>query len=181
MVSVVDAASGGAVVAPKLVPAPSDAGSLSPTTVNVQFSAIPVGSVMVKAVAYPDPAAKGNPLATGSASAQVTAGTVASATLVFALTVTTLTAAPTSIHIGPAAGSTNSLPVMATVTDASNHALQLPIYWLSRDPDIAQVSFDPNAPTTATVTAVGLGSTIVTVVEPNSGLTATITVDSTNP
>jgi hypothetical protein len=180
-VTVTNTSTGAKVADPKLITAPLSRPGPIPTTVHVDFANIPVGPVTVKAVAYPDQAGRGTPLATGSTTGQITAGATTNVLVPFTLTLVMLKASPTTVPVSSFAGTpSHTAQVTASVLDGSDKPLQLPIYWLSQDPGIAQVAFDPNNPGTATITGVALGNTIVTLVEPNSGMTATVQV-ATDP
>lgn len=139
------------------------------------FSDLPVGQVFVQAQALPDREGKLPPLATAEATTQITAGTTTNITMPLALTLTTFTVSPPVVTISPVQTAQNHTAILtATVRDAMNRDLQLPVYWVSENPGVAQVAFDPNNPTTATITGVSAGTTNVTVVEPNSGMTASV-------
>lgn len=177
-VSVTDPATGAALAPAKLITAPVSANSL-PGMTTVQFTSLPVGAVLVKAIVFPDAAAKQNPIATGSATGQIVASTTTTVNVTFTLTLAHFIVSKTRVDVSPSVtDQTHSVTVDAIVQDASSRALLYPIYWLSSDPGIAQVTFDPADPTVATISGVQEGTTVVTLVEPNSGMTATVDVNS---
>ena len=182
LVQVLDPNSGAEIAPSQLVAAPLSRAGLAPTVVSVQFASVRQGPVRVKATAYPDVAGKTNPVAVGTAAGQIAAGATTNLSVKFSLTLAKLSVTPVNIAVSDiAAQQNNSATVTAVVVDSANRALQMPIYWLSRDPGIAQVSFDTSNPNVAAIIGVAFGTTVVTVVEPNSGMTATVSVDSGNP
>jgi hypothetical protein len=181
VVAVTNSTTGAALAPSQLIAAPLSGPGAIPTVVPVEFTGLPVGPVTVTATAYPDAAVQGVPIATGMASGHIVASSKTNLSVTFTLTLSKLTASPASVTVDPfTTGAIHTAQVTATVADASGRALVLPIYWLSQDPGVAQVTFDPDSPGTATITAVAEGRTVVTLVEPNSGMTAAVAVLSTS-
>ncbi|HLJ57507.1 MAG TPA: hypothetical protein VKT77_20890 [Chthonomonadaceae bacterium] len=171
-VSVTDSA--GALLAPtQLVTAPFTQQNQTPPIINVTFPNLPAGGVTVQASAFPDAAGQQPPIAAGSGSTTVPSGGTANLVVPVQLTLETLTVNPMQVGIAPGGGMAN---VTAQALDAQGRPLQYPLTWLSEDPGIASVSFNPANPTSATVNGVSEGSTNVTVIEPNSGTLASVTV-----
>lgn len=182
LVQVFDPDSGAEIAPSQLVTAPLARAGLPAIVVSVQFMSLRVGPVRVRATAFPDAAGKKTPIASGSATGQIAASTTTNLAVNFSLTLAKLAATPANVSVSDiSTQQSNIATVTATIVDSANRALQLPVFWLSRDPGIATVGFDVSNPTVATVTGIAFGATLITVVEPNSGMTATVNVDSGNP
>jgi len=177
-VAITDATTGAAVAPSQLITAPF-ANTTSPTIVTARFANVPVGSIRVQVTAFPDAAGQQTPLANGSATGQVNAGATTSLLVPLTLTLAKLSTSPDTVIVDPTVTSSNhTATITASALDGSNRTLNLPVYWLSMDPGVAQVTFDPANPTVATITGVSFGSATVVLVEPNSGMSATVDVTS---
>jgi len=177
-VTVTDTATGASLAAPQVITDPFVQQTTAPTIINVSFANLPVGSVTVQAIAFPDALGQQTAIATGTGSAQINAGATVNVIIPLQLTLAKLSVTPISVDVTP--GTTiptgSSAPVTAMALDSANKPLLYPLTWLSQNPGIADVTFDPANPTAAIVHGIVDGQTVVTVIEPNSGMTASVDV-----
>ncbi len=174
-VNIVNPVTGAALAPERIVTAPATNSGLNPF-VLIQFAALPVGPVRIDIAAFPKLDATGNALATGSVGGQIAAGQSITLAAPMTLTVTRVTVNPTQltlIVLGTPA------PIVAQALNASNQPLEFPLRYVSDDPDIADVSLSTQSPGQILVKAPKvIGQTQITVVEPNSGLSAIVQVRS---
>jgi hypothetical protein len=161
---------------PRLVAAPTTTSGTLPAQITIQYALLPPGPIRADATVFPDSTGEEHPLATGSVSGQILPQSTTRLTVNFTLTLAHFSVAPVRVILTPIPGPGHTTTLTASATDESDRLLRYPLFWLSRDPGIANVTFDPNSPETATVTGVAEGATVITVVEPNSGMTATVDV-----
>jgi hypothetical protein len=166
----------GAELAPqRIVGRPANNGSLEPL-VNIQYAALPVGPVKVDVQAYRGLAGSGSLLATGSAAGQISALQLTTLTAPMKLTITHVTVNPNHLALGTD-GDRGTFTAQAL--DANDNPIDMLIFYLSADPDIANVMISPIDPMSAIVTTgQPPGLTEIIAYEPNSGLFATVTVDT---
>ena len=164
-----------AVLASKDVNGPTSTGQL-PSLITVNFPALPVGQVKVTATAFPDAAAALQPIATGSVTATIQSLTTTNVTLNMALTLSSIKITPATVSLTDVTGPTHSATLKATVVNAANQSLVLPLYWTDGDPGIFSLTVSPTDPTQVTVTGIAGGTGTVTLYEPNSGTTTTATI-----
>ena len=171
-VTITNPSTGAALAPPRIVTAPADVNGVKPL-VTVQYAALPAGPVRVDVSAFPNDNATGNVLATGSATGQITALQTTTLSAPMALTIKSLTVSPNSIILGNDGGQAN---IVAKALDANGQPLDLPLQYISSDPDIADVQLGSD-PTQATIiSGVPTGTIQITVYEPNSELSATVSV-----
>lgn len=161
----------------RLVTSPVDSTGALPPAVTVVFNSLPAGPIHVDAVAHPDAKGSQNPIGIGSADGQIFTSGFTNLNVTFALTFKSLQVTPDILSLTPLTTAANhSGAAHANVLDTADRPINLPVYWLSTDPTIATVSFDPNNPNAATITGIAEGMTTVIGVEPNSGITGTVHV-----
>jgi hypothetical protein len=160
-------------LASRSVNAPIVNGGL-PSLVTINFAAIPAGPVTVTATAFPDLAGQLNAIATGSVSGTVQPLATTDLTVSMGLTLSSLTINPPSADlIAPPTSAQGSVVLNAVVVNAANKPLVLPIQWTTSDPGVASLTVSPSNPAQVTINSVAVGTSTITVYEPNSGLTAT--------
>ncbi len=164
----------GAVVDSKLLPVASVSGVAS--SLSAKFPALPTGTFQTTAVAFSDSAGTDNPIASGAITTQITVGKVTTLDVPLALTLSKVAVNTTVLNVSPYTNQTHTATVTATLTDSQNRSLKYPVTWNSSHPEIATVAFDPNSPYVATVTGIAEGTSTVTLVEPNSGMTSVVAV-----
>ncbi len=186
-VTLTDPTTGAQLAAPRLVNGPLTSGTL-PSMVTINFPLVPVGPVRVSAQAYPDTNAAQNPLATGQADGTVAPLTTTTINVPLTVTAATVRALPTSISLllpppsmplSDGTGGTTTPPtatITGSVLNSANQPVLFPLVYISNDPMIARVNYNPQNSGTATVTGLLPGNTTITVVEVNSGLMATVPV-----
>ena len=164
----------GAVVDSRLLPVASVGGVASSLSAN--YPALPTGTFQATAVAYSDSAGTENPIASGAITTQVTVGKVTTLDVPLALTLSKVAINLKEISVSPYTNQTHVATVTASLTDSQNRSLKYPVTWNSSHPEIATVTFDQNSPYVATITGIAEGTSTVTLVEPNSGMTSVVTV-----
>ncbi len=165
----------GAVVDSRLLPVATVGGVAS--SLSASYPALPNGTFQATAVAYSDSAGTDNPIASGAITTQVTAGKVTTLDVPLALTLSKVAVNATVLSVSPYTNQTHVATVTASLTDSQNRPLKYPVTWSSSHPEIATVTFDPNSPYVAAVTGISEGTSTVTLVEPNSGMTSVVTVN----
>ncbi|HLJ57506.1 MAG TPA: hypothetical protein VKT77_20885 [Chthonomonadaceae bacterium] len=173
-VNIVNPATGASLAPQRIVTAPVDATGVIKPLVTVEFAALPAGPIRVVVAAFPSEDATGFPLATGSVSGTVPAGQTTTLNALMILTITKLSISPVSVLLS---ANDESQQIVATAVNAAGQVLDLPLLYISSDPDIADVDENSADPRRAII-AIGNahGTTQVTVVEPNSELTAVVRV-----
>ncbi len=164
----------GAIVDSRLLPVASVGGVASSLSAN--YPALPTGTFQATAVAYSDSAGIDNPIASGAITTQITVGKVTTLDVPLALTLSKVAVTATVLNVSPYANQTHVATVTASLTDNQNRSLKYPVTWSSSHPEIATVTFDPNSPYVASVTGIAEGTSTVTLVEPNSGMTSVVAV-----
>lgn len=142
-------------------------------TSSVTFTNLPVGALTITATAYPQQAAAGTPLSTGTVPLTTLAGQQVSVTLNMASTIDHIDITSTSLTT-PTNG---TLQLTATPKDASSNAVLVAagnITWASNTPGVATVD------STGKVTGIHPGTASITATESESQKNASVTVTVTN-
>lgn len=150
-------------------------------TIVVGFPLLRVGPVKVDVLAYPDPGAASNPLATGSTITEITANATAQSSVQMVLTFSKLVVTPRSQTLrrqqqtDPPTGM-----VDAQALDAQGKPLLYPLEYVSSNPTLVQITSVSDdfmhAMLTQTQFVEGTITIQITVMEPNSGATDTVDV-----
>ncbi len=160
---------GSSVIASQLL-APASLGSVG----SITLSSVAPGSLMLSAAAMPNANGSGVALAQGASGVTVAPGETASVTVTMASTINALTIAPGKVTLGT--GQTRSL--VASATDSSKNIVPLTpgkLIWSSNN--IAAASVDSSGKVTGT----GIGPTVVSVTDTETGRSATAAVTSVHP
>jgi hypothetical protein len=174
-VSVSDPTTGTALAPPRVVFAPNTATGVDPL-VTIQYAALPVGSVKVDVEAHPNSDGSGNTVAAGSTTGTVRALQTTSVTVPLVLTIKRIVVSPDALNLG---SDGDTATISAVAQDAAGQPLDVPLMYLSVDPDIADVQAQSGDPTMANVvTGVPRGTTQLVAYEPNSGVFAVVDVDT---
>ncbi len=165
----------GSDVSSKLLTVTASSNGMIPP-LSLSFPSLHVGTYQAVGVAYPDDAGTENPIAFGSISTQVALSQTVALNIPLALTLDKLAVAPGNVTLSPYSNQVKIATLTATLTDLQNRALKYPLTWFSSHTEIATVTVSGTTPATATITGISEGTTDVTVVEPNSGKSATVKV-----
>lgn len=149
-------------------------------SISVGFGLLPAGPIKVDIATFPDLAAAGNVLATGTANGQIVALQTTTLDIGLTLTLATLTLTPPTQTIHTFQAPPMNGQVMGTAKDANGKPLIYPLEYTVNITDILTV--DTVSPDFMVATLRPLVSfqtptpVMVTVTEPNSGMTATVQV-----
>ena len=177
-VTVTNPVTGANLAPPRIVTAPANDSGLKPL-INVQYAALPTGPVRVDVAAFPNDNATGNVLATGSVTGQITALQTTTLTAPMVLRVKRISISPTDADgtttlLLQAGG--DKIPIVATALDATDQPLDLPLMYVSDDPDIANAALNPKDRTQVLVTSGVRGFTQIRFYELNSEISTIVRV-----
>ena len=158
------------IVPPRIVTAPVSPNGIN-TPVTINFAALPVGTINIAVTAHPDTLAQELPLGVGAGTALITSLDTAQVHLPLTLTAKELKTA-SKIHLSQG----DPGRMTALVLNKDEVLIKAPLQFFSSDTSIATVPATGMSGVTILVTAgTRTGSVVITVLEPDSGLTASIT------
>ncbi|HLJ57508.1 MAG TPA: hypothetical protein VKT77_20895 [Chthonomonadaceae bacterium] len=175
-VSLTNPSTGAALAPTRVVTAPFDTGGNLLPLITVQFASLPIGPVRVDVAAFPTVSATGNVLATGTATGTILPAQTITLTAPMVMRVVRVVVNPPQLSINQDG---DMAQISGNALDANNQPLDLPLFFVSSDPDLASVAPTSGGSNQATVsTPVGgsSGTTQITVYEPNSQISATLPV-----
>lgn len=158
--------------------------------VTARFTNLPVGTVRVRATAYPDIAAKLNPIAIGTSDIPIAVNTTANANVALALTIDHIALEPTAFTLDITQGNPTQT-LAATPMTRDNKPLLMPLLVSADRTDVISVGAGTPPANTLAETAIFLAQPVsptsatfpatatITIAEPNSGKTVTATATVT--